>query len=399
MSTTTTSPLSITRSDTSWCGLAPFGPGADDDERGRGVALLDDRRGDVRADLRLGAARLEELAHAGVHAVDRRARGAQLRPPRRRPCASAARVRIGPARVCAASGRASRSPNTCSRGHRVGHREPGRAAGEVADQQVRVFAVVPGDDLDAEVVQRQAAQPGASRRGTTSAGGARCPAAGSTRQVEPLVARAVGVEEVAQVGARGDQQQVDAVVGGDVARPADAVGEQRGGNGRSREARSHVPQYAPPPCVIPATRPPVGDRGRRSHGGHAEPHHRDPPSHPRCIGPAHPAQHAAAVAVVVRRTCVGGSRALLNRRARDGGTTGRHTGTLRDRGPPADAAGRRQPVLPRLLRRPGVDHGAGRHAGQRRARVQRHGRRGWSRSVARRGWWRAWTWTGGPRSG
>ena len=30
---------------------------ADDDERGRGVALLDDRRGDVRADLRLGAAR------------------------------------------------------------------------------------------------------------------------------------------------------------------------------------------------------------------------------------------------------------------------------------------------------------------------------------------------------
>ena len=47
-------------------------------------------------------------------------------------------------------------PEHVLRRHRVGHREPGRAAGEVADQQVRVFAVVPGDDLDAEVGQRQA---------------------------------------------------------------------------------------------------------------------------------------------------------------------------------------------------------------------------------------------------
>ena len=47
------------------------------------------------------------------------------------------------------------------------------------------------------------------------------------------MARAVGVEQVAQVRARGDQQQIDAVRGGDVAGAADAVGEQRGGDGRS----------------------------------------------------------------------------------------------------------------------------------------------------------------------
>ena len=54
------------------------GTRADDHERRLRVPLLDDRGRDVGRGLRLGAARLEELGHPGVHAVDRGARGPQL---------------------------------------------------------------------------------------------------------------------------------------------------------------------------------------------------------------------------------------------------------------------------------------------------------------------------------
>ena len=68
---------------------------------------------------------LEELAHPGVHPVDRRARGAQLGDlggvlahPQLAQHRPGQRLRRTP-------GRASRSPNTCVGGHRVGDREPG----------------------------------------------------------------------------------------------------------------------------------------------------------------------------------------------------------------------------------------------------------------------------------
>ena len=147
-----------------------------------GVPLLDDRRGDVRADLLLGAAGLEELAHPGVHAVDRRAGGAQLG---HLGCVLAhpQLAQDRPGEGLRGLGERVAQPEHVRGRHRVGDRDPGRAAGEVADQQVRVLAVGPGDDLDAQLVQPQAGQPGASSRGTTSAGGARWPAAGSSRQV------------------------------------------------------------------------------------------------------------------------------------------------------------------------------------------------------------------------
>ena len=202
---------------------------------------------------------LEELAHPGVHPVDRRARGAQLRPPRRRPCASAARSRIGPARDCAASGSASRSPNTCFAGiasataSRVGPPARSLTSRYGSSPSFQVTTSTPSSS-SGSVGPARGLQPRHDQRGRRAV-----PGRGQHEAGQPLVARAVRVEEVAQVGARGDQQQVDAVVGGDVARPPDAVGEQRGGNGRSRVARSHVAQYAPTPCVIPATRPPVGN--------------------------------------------------------------------------------------------------------------------------------------------
>ena len=90
-------------------------PRADDDERGAGVALLDDRRGDVGADLRLGAARLEELGHPGVHPVDRRPGGAQLRHLGR-VLAHPQLAEHRPGEGLPASGSASRSPNTCAAG-------------------------------------------------------------------------------------------------------------------------------------------------------------------------------------------------------------------------------------------------------------------------------------------
>ncbi len=53
------------------------GPGADDDEVGRGVPLVGDRLGDQPGRLPLGAPDLEELAHPVVHPVDRGAGLAQ----------------------------------------------------------------------------------------------------------------------------------------------------------------------------------------------------------------------------------------------------------------------------------------------------------------------------------
>ena len=72
MSTTTESPASMTRSESEWCGDAPFGPEPTITKSARRVALLDDRVGDRRARLAFGAAHLEELGHPGVDPVDRR---------------------------------------------------------------------------------------------------------------------------------------------------------------------------------------------------------------------------------------------------------------------------------------------------------------------------------------
>ncbi len=70
MSTTTGSPARTTRSDRPWWGARPVGAGGDDDEVGALVPLLGERRGDVGADLVLGAPGAQPLADAGVDAVD-----------------------------------------------------------------------------------------------------------------------------------------------------------------------------------------------------------------------------------------------------------------------------------------------------------------------------------------
>ena len=306
MSTTTTSPLSTTRSDRSWCGLAPFGPDptiTNAASRWPSSTIAAAMSAPTCASVR------PALRNSPIRACTR-----SIAAPAARSCADLGGVLADPQLAHDRAGEGLRGlgqgvaqPEHVHRGHRVGHRDPGGAAGEVADQQVRVLAVVPGDDLDAELVERQVRparrlQPRHDQRGRRAV-----PGGGEHEAGQALVARAVGVEEVAQVGARGDQQQLDVLLGGDVAGPPDPVGEQRGGNGRC-----HARQYAPLQAVVS-----VG----------------------RCVacrpsaGPWHTAGRA--------RT--------------------------------ADAPRLREPVLPRLLRRPGVDHRAGRHARQRRARVLRHG--------------------------
>ena len=116
----------------------------------------------------------------------------------------------------------------------------------------------------------------------------------------------------------------------------------------------------PPPCVTPSTRPRPSALLRR--GRHTPLHGRRTPRsnrrtpHSRCVG---------------HRACAtAGDGVRRAGRPVAAGPSHWHTA---GRVPTADAARRRQPVVPRLLRGPGVDHGAGRHPRQRRARVLRHG--------------------------
>ena len=77
MSTTTTSPRLQLAVGALVVRVGAVGARPDDDERHLRMPLGDNRFGDVGGHVGLGAARHQELGHAGVHAVDRRTRLAQ----------------------------------------------------------------------------------------------------------------------------------------------------------------------------------------------------------------------------------------------------------------------------------------------------------------------------------
>ena len=223
MSITTTSPTSITRSDTSWCGLAPLGPEPTITNAASAcpsstiaAAMSAAACASVRPALRNSAIRACTRSIAAPAARSSRTSAASLRIRSSRS--------TGPARLAFASGSASCTPKTCTAGIvsataiRVG---PAR---EVADQQVGVLAVLPGDDLDAEVVEAEVREPGRLHAGHDERGRRPVARRGHDEAGEPLVGGRVGADQVAQVGAGGDEQQLDVEVGGDLARPADAVG-------------------------------------------------------------------------------------------------------------------------------------------------------------------------------
>ena len=119
MSTTTGSPASITRSETSWCGLAPLGP---EPTMTKSTAACPSARiasAMSAADLALGAARPQPLAHP------RRAPGRSPRPAARSASTSAGALRIRSARdhlagqaLLARRAAPPRSASTFSAAHR-----------------------------------------------------------------------------------------------------------------------------------------------------------------------------------------------------------------------------------------------------------------------------------------
>jgi hypothetical protein len=195
------------------------------------VALLEDRGGDVGADLGLRAPGLEELAHAGVHAVDRRTGGAQLghlgrvlahpQLPHHRPGEGLLHVGERGAQRQHVRGR-----------HRVGEPDPARAATQVAHEQVGVLPVAPRDDLDPQLVEGDVGEPRCLQARHHQRGRGAVARRGQHQAGEALVGLAGDAQQVAQIRARGDEQQVDVLCGGHLAGTANAVGEERGRNGR-----------------------------------------------------------------------------------------------------------------------------------------------------------------------
>ena len=158
------------------------GPGADDHEVDGGVALGDDRLGDVPADLALGAAGLEEAR------APARGRGRSRRRPRAAPRPRPALLRIRSSRSTVPAGdllgaghRGTQAQRhhapTCGRRRRPRASAGGQPPG---DQRERVVGLVPGHISTPSAPAGDACAAGSSRRGTTRNGS---PSAGSTRQV------------------------------------------------------------------------------------------------------------------------------------------------------------------------------------------------------------------------
>ena len=186
---------------------------------------------------------LEPLAHPGVHPVDRGARGAQLRDLGG-VLAHPQLAQDGPARVCSASGRASRSPNTCTAGivsataSRVGPPARSLTSRYGSSPSIQVTTSTPSSSSG----RRPSPAPPAAARPARAARGARRRA---HQAGEPLVARAGRVDQVAQVGAGGDEQQRRRRARRRRRRPAGCGRRAARWERPVSEARSHEAQYAP----------------------------------------------------------------------------------------------------------------------------------------------------------
>ena len=203
MSTTTRSPASIVRPDSSWCGLAPFGP---DPTIVKSTPMWPSSR--IAAAMsaptsRLGAAHPQPLGHAGVHPVDGRA--GQRPAPRPRPADLTMRSRSTTG-LGELQRRAGQRPLDAERVLGPGtarRRRPGRAPTRGAPSAVagqereRVVGLVPGQQLQARGPPAGLASTiGASSRGTTRNGS---PAPRHRQRGQPLH----GVRVVAGTGSAG----------------------------------------------------------------------------------------------------------------------------------------------------------------------------------------------------
>ena len=253
MSTTTRSPASIVRPDSSWCGLAPFGPEPDDREVDPDVALGEDRRGDVGAHLGLGAPDPQPLPHPGVHPVDRGTGERQLLDLRRRlhhaqPVDDRAREleRRARQRPLDAEGVLGPRAGPDADPRRRRPETPGGGAGE---QRERVVGLVPGQHLEPEPAGRagldhRRLQAGHDEERLTD------PRHGQRGQ--PLHRVRVVAGEVAQVGAGRQHEQIHPGVRGELPRGVHPVDRHerigrgsRGHHTRRLATRTRTPHVRP----------------------------------------------------------------------------------------------------------------------------------------------------------
>ena len=232
MSTTTGSPGWITRSATLVVRAGAVGPAADDDEVDGGVALGEDRVGDVAADLALGAARPQPLPHPRVHPVDGGGRLAQRLDLLRRlahPQLAQHDLPRAPARP-RASPRAAAAPSrpTCGRrGRPPRPRAAVRPPGRTGRRSRPSPGSRPPDPAAATPRPRAARGPGT----TTRTG----PSAGTHQAGEPLQRDRVVAGEVAQVGAGRHEQPVQLGCGDGAAGLGPGVRRSR----RCRQSPAH----------------------------------------------------------------------------------------------------------------------------------------------------------------
>ena len=142
MSTTTTSPVFQLAVGALVVRVGAVGPGPDDDERHLRMSFGENRLRDVGGHVGLGAARHQELGHAGVHAIDCRSGLAQRVDLRSVLDHSQAAQHVGGEHRNHAEHVGQREQ--VQRGHRIRDRRRRRGAPEgVGDELVRVLAVDP----------------------------------------------------------------------------------------------------------------------------------------------------------------------------------------------------------------------------------------------------------------
>ena len=211
MSTTTGSPAPIGRSEVPWCGLAPFGPAATMTKSTLACPAVADRRGDVGGHLDLGPPGSQPLAHPQVHRVDGRP-GLGERRDLRRGLADAQLAQHLAGEPLRGAGQRRAQGEDLLGPHPVGEPDRRRRAVEGGhDKGVRVGAVGVVDDAYAGGRRGDASAAGRSSLGTIERGRA---LGGQHQAGQPLPRVGVVAGQVAQVGAGGEQQRVQAGGGG-----------------------------------------------------------------------------------------------------------------------------------------------------------------------------------------
>ena len=208
--------------------VRPIGARTDDDEVDRGVALLEDRRGQLGGDGLLGAPGAQHARHAGVDAVDGGAGVAELIDLRGVLAHEQLAQRV-PGQHRGRPGE-PQDRQQVVRGQRRADAEDVALveAQRVGGQPVRILAVGPQHHVDVEIRHRRRRQVSAlhgrqdqGRPGRVTIAGL-CDGDDHARQA--LMRADPRPDEVLQIGAGAEDQAADAAVGGQAGGAGQALG-------------------------------------------------------------------------------------------------------------------------------------------------------------------------------